>query len=980
MEYGAGPSRIPYQPQTPPFPLAPLIRQAPIRLYPDDQERGSIREFRQRLKGAQLGHRRHVVGIKGFLRYHNLTPLEEMSRLELHILMHSMIWTSTTGEMISSLVFEEVAALEKRGRPGRRRWLHPRTLIALVDCHIRMAQQRQATSERVVPEDIDLGEWKSRGLPLSAEDEAKPLISTRRSRRRPSRELARLLQLHDRLQSIRHPRSVAYYQLLVQQCIDEKFLDLAAKLYVGLIEEWVTEGRVASGADAEDFYPGGGPPREHREEMELRSDLLSTWWKGIRSWALPGEVLSPHDRLDLWHPRHLALSEKLVSFPYPLPHSPPILVPEPGRLLSRILTAMEGNLDAQKAPTEEFKSSMRACAILASIILNRTIPYGELGRLLDVLGRTPLTPPVYPESISSPPNKKDAWAFQASTHIHVALQSVLFYPPVSRRYSEYVVAVENAKVSGTPPPSPPPELYMMHPLNYRACVVMVRYALRKIRRPEMLKRLWAYVRGAFGTGEKIEGTGERERERVQGLEVATEMETRTDVHKALFDGVARLGDRKVGDVLEKAYFGEQIGVARSLERRRLDRREGAPRMWRSGVRTRGGLIDPMISSVPAPLPLDTNSPSIPSAPSSAADAPEIMSVTQAAPFVASDYPTSSADSILTSSSSFTFNINGQSLNPDTETLISLILHLTSTHQYNRLISLIYELIPFLQFAKSMTATQVDTLVAEKGLTKGTSGRPAADPLPMSVYAALLYGIEKAGNTSLAQRVFKLALCAETDTIAAYQDEFPGEKVPESMKVPMGCFTSMIKVWHDEMRLGHKQEVRRPGGRDTWGYGWIPEKSIGLRPRGEGATAMIIWTYQLARQRPSQPTYQLFEAYIRACHQRWSLDDDNDQTPLRSNDVRREEIKELINDMIAAQYQPPKILLDKVGWRGGREGLKEFWAELRVLPLTKRDGGRDGFVTRLAEVGWRELERRDGEGVRKSWRERGEGGREEEVGG
>jgi pentatricopeptide repeat protein len=48
------------------------------------------------------------------------------------------------------------------------------------------------------------------------------------------------------------------YEILIRQCVREGRPDVAAKIFVGLVEEWVTEGRIAEGADVEDFCEGIG--------------------------------------------------------------------------------------------------------------------------------------------------------------------------------------------------------------------------------------------------------------------------------------------------------------------------------------------------------------------------------------------------------------------------------------------------------------------------------------------------------------------------------------------------------------------------------------------------------------------------------------------------------------------------------------------------------------------------------------------------
>jgi hypothetical protein len=283
------------------------------------------------------------------------------------------------------------------------------------------------------------------------------------------------------------------YRLLFYLCGEDRVPDIAAGLYVGMVEEWIMEGRVAEGASPGDFYEGGGPPREGREELELRSDLLKTWWRGVRSWALPGEVLSPHDRLDLWHPKKLALAEKLRTFPLPIPTSPPTSAPAPtDQLLERVVATLKLN------PVDlEYKASMRACAMLSNTILTRTIPYISSRILLNVLERTPMHPPVYPEGIT--PDESDEWAYAAYTHIHLALRSLLFHPPVLGTTIAYHRASHAAVAAGqSRPPIPTQIMYMTYPLSAGACRALVKYGLRKLRRPRMVQNMLSYAKQLYG--------------------------------------------------------------------------------------------------------------------------------------------------------------------------------------------------------------------------------------------------------------------------------------------------------------------------------------------------------------------------------------------------------------------------------------------------------------------------------------------------
>ena len=213
------------------------------------------------------------------------------------------------------------------------------------------------------------------------------------------------------------------YEILIRQCVGEGRPDVAAKIFVGLVEEWVTEGRVAEGADIEDFCEGGGP--SEKLEIQLVSDQMAAWWKGVRTWAWPGEVLSPHGRLDLWHPKNLSLGEKMKGFPMPVPTSPPTMVPAPdNRLLLDIIDSLR--LDPAKSTPMEHTTSMRALAYLANTVLSRTLPISSLRSLFHAMSATVHRPPVYPEGVD--PEKiiqSDRWAYESFTQIHLALQSLL---------------------------------------------------------------------------------------------------------------------------------------------------------------------------------------------------------------------------------------------------------------------------------------------------------------------------------------------------------------------------------------------------------------------------------------------------------------------------------------------------------------------------------------------------------------------------
>lgn len=306
-----------------------------------------------------------------------------------------------------------------------------------------------------------------------------------------------LLPLLSHLQRMRVRRSERVYQAVIDRLCALGMYDTAAKVYVELVEEWVMEGRIAEGADPDEFYEGGGPPREGRAELELRSSMYKTWWKGIRTWVLPGEVLSPHDRLDLWHPRKQRIPERLRRFPMPMPTSPPTIAPMPTvRHLMTILDSVE--IDPDTAKPEAFERSMQACAILASTILSRTIPYLPARLLREVLGRTHWHPPVFPDNLKIDKRGKDSWAYTAHTHIHLAIRSVLLSPPSGPRMFRYMIAFDKAKTEGTPLPQLPENYrYRTAPLNLASCIYLIHYGLRRMRNVHAIRNIMSYVRHSY---------------------------------------------------------------------------------------------------------------------------------------------------------------------------------------------------------------------------------------------------------------------------------------------------------------------------------------------------------------------------------------------------------------------------------------------------------------------------------------------------
>lgn len=326
----------------------------------------------------------------------------------------------------------------------------------------------------------------------------RPFTLAEQASKKPFGRHAALLDVLDLLRDTRHPRPLELYHGLLSDLVMAKMPDEAAKVYVGLVEEWITEGRLAYGAEPQDVDGIGAPPADPllRARREAHLGVLRSWWQGIRSWALPGEVLSPHQRLNLWHPRHSSLRERLRNFPIPIPQSPPLVVPPPYTVLLRIV--LQGIMfDAQNLPPARFAASMRACAILSNTVLTRILPVLSKGEVFDILARSPRYPPVYPDGMTELPPVRDRWAYQASTHVHIALKSVLWTPPTSAGVYEYLTECEEAAATGRKPPPPPFTAYGLPALCRESCLVLVRYVLRRLRDPKSLTNLLSYIRDKF---------------------------------------------------------------------------------------------------------------------------------------------------------------------------------------------------------------------------------------------------------------------------------------------------------------------------------------------------------------------------------------------------------------------------------------------------------------------------------------------------
>lgn len=334
------------------------------------------------------------------------------------------------------------------------------------------------------------------------------------------------LSLLDALQHFRLPRSGTIYELLLRQCMLHGRPERAAQVYVGLIEEWILEGRLAEGGDLQEFAEGGLPAEEILEGMAVSREermagrattkgdegrrkftraqrrpsiasRMNQWFEGIRSWRLPGETIAPLDRIMLWHPKKLALREKMKNFPMPMPMSPPRMVPAPSvELLHIILRGLDfktvavdrgrGKMSRSVAvDPEQFERCARALAILANPVLSRTLPITALGKLLKAFRTLPDQPAVYPEKMankqpSSSSRELDLEVYTAYTHCQQALYSLIMAPP-SRMWSG---------TRGSP--------YRLQPMDMDAANSILAYALRVLKTQTHIDKLFSYITASFG--------------------------------------------------------------------------------------------------------------------------------------------------------------------------------------------------------------------------------------------------------------------------------------------------------------------------------------------------------------------------------------------------------------------------------------------------------------------------------------------------
>jgi hypothetical protein len=855
-EYGAGPSRLPYH------------RSSALRSPETARFAGSKTILAARALRLALGNLSHGAHSRPDIFFKSLPGKPDsshLSRLELHALLHHLIRNNrfvVAAGIINAVIEEGLSR-----NPKKRRKIARKTIVAL----FRAAgiSRKHGLSEPSVSfhahpaPSIDGTSASSRHI--------LPRI--------PTPQLNVLLALHKSLQNIRHRRPPELYKILIRLCCAQRLYDIAAKVFVGLVEEWVTEGRIAEGADLEDFYEGGGPPREWRPEI---SQQLKGWWKGVRTWRLPGEVLSPHDRLDLWHPQKLSLGEKMRSFPFPLATSPPSIVPEPAdEFLGIILSSLR--LDPAISDPRDFAASMRALAILANTVLCRTLPILSVGHLLRAFKSTVSNPPIYPADLPESVPEDKAWAYEAYTHIHLALQSLFFSPPMSS--SSLNLASQHAALRATGDINPPPaqSRYATPPLSFDACMKLVHYALGSLGTAKILRRLVSYMKDAYDMG--------------RGLPV---------VWNLVFRRASSMRDNHLAQQAEDALFGST-----PLSRRTI---------------TRGK---------------ETNA------------YEDVASIVNDGPQLLLPIPVVAPQ-------------------PDEDSVLALINHLGVTSQFDRLEQLTYRLIPFLNSSKSRLDLPGSLYIDDVG----ESGRPRPAPLSPKLYAALLASLERAGKTGLAQRIYTLALDAEKYWATEHEKLHPTTFVPlpNSLRLPIGLFTSMLLVWENEVSRGVADYAPPTGWRAPRGMKQVPAF------KAAGCHAIFVYRHARARWQAAEvpsdigvmtPNARFFDAAFRACAKRWGLD-----VAFIMSKAQKEELGEVLLDMeefgvevpngVKKKWRGAEMALQPTGYKVWRKAkpVKEFAAvlaemQIEAMRATGAEVGSDQETWEFGPVELAEAEGADG---------------------
>lgn len=950
-EYGPGPSRLPYSPQSPdrrstfgeerrPFPSrsshiskirSPSKPNQPNSLYrvstprhssspsvilldsplsPSVQtsvinKRRSTRHTAAILRKVILeADRLYRSGASNQFLFSNPDYCEQLaqrvcghslfrcSRLEQHSVIHALIACRqrfTPWTLITNCI-----------RSGRQHNPQQRTLFAFKTLQSLFHRQGIAARKTIAAMSTDLSHSSARpSRPFRVIPNTNPTLEEQAA---PpySPTLSAMCDLLLELSNIRNRRPEEIYLATLRQCWLEGRPDIAARVYVAMVEEWITEGRIAEGASSDDFSEASAPPRDPkvRSEREQKNVWLSLWWKGIRTWTLPGETLGPYQRLALWHPRRLALKEKLRSFPYPSPASPPTLVPAPEEwLLFFVLDRME--LDPETASPAAFAASMRACAMLSNTLLTRTLPFLSKARLYEKLCETPAFPPVYPDNMLEEPPRREKWAYQAYTHIHIALQSIMWSPPTPSRFTAYIAAVETAKMNGESLPAPPPELYMLPPLSFRSCLRLIQYGFEHLRRPEMVQKIINFL--------------------------SEQNQISRPALNLLYRLSSLVRNNEIAQQVENLIFGK-TSLAKDLP-------------------------------FPQPTPAEVSNPSTP-------DAKKWRRATRVG------------------ESKLSIKRIRDDVEPNQASVLHLIKHLTATSQFVRLEALTYELLPFLQFNKTMTSSEVEMKADQLQLPKTYIYRPRPQNLSAWVYNGLLNGLEKGGHVSLVMRVWRRALAAERQDIRAWELSHGTQPDARTNRLGIEEFTVMLRLWHRVRKHDYGMEDVTPYQND-----WVCKTARGL-PRDEAASIQQWELYLSARRRWQRavqqghdprnlrPDRHFYDALLKAKSKDWGLDSSVDQKAIGS--IASKQIAMVLHDMMSLGLPTPPGLWYRLGrpmpveqadlaWKEaiyqGYSGIRTHWEEdiltdgftgLRVestKSLSHRETLYNRTALRVARLSW-----------------------------
>ncbi|WVW86675.1 hypothetical protein I302_108729 [Kwoniella bestiolae CBS 10118] len=871
IEYGAGPSRIPYQPR---HALLQQYTQSHLDAPSPLQHSRVLRDTLNQLNFGAYAQPQIFYnalskqsGLIGLPRHHNYEEdLAAISRLDLHIILHHLL-RKKKGNLAAAVICD---VLRTTTRDRRRKLLSLRTLSILFGDRsiFKMISGRPSKQTSLLPD-----------ITPSLEDQ---LPSP------PSPQLATLLGIMESLQDVRYQRPIELYQLVIKQCVDESLFDLAAKVYVGLVEEWVTEGRVAHGADPDDFHPGGGPPRTIDSSRRQRlSKLLGHWWTGVRTWRLPGEVLSPHDRLDLWHPKNLSLGEKMKNFPLPIATSPPSLVPQPKRyLLDIIIHSLK--LNPHTCSPQEFASSMRALAILANTVLSRTLPIVSLGRLLGAFKTAPSKPDVYPENITQVPAEYQ-WAYTSFTQIHVTLMSLLFSPPISSHSMQLIAENQDLNADNemvdTISTTTNANQYMLPPLSWKSCTILLQYAFQSLRKPFALKRLLDYMKEVFRMGE-----GDPR------------------AFNTILKGSSALQLNAIASQADMTIFGQQT----------YDRPSHAPpqrpdsRFFSSSQRVERE-IPQEIRAMESEFVEETNG------------------------RIATSFER--GESPLPSEASLLHLIKHLTVTSQFNRLEDLVYTLEPYLEFSRKMPAEEVLIRMNQKGlesgssgrpRSQLLSHQVYLSLMRGLEKSGSTGLAQRMFNLALYAQRGRIKEyKEENPDIVDRT-----------------------IPPSLKFPLEGYKIMLDVWSNETRSTNRRHKRRNNDLSKEvPLGWMIPEAYARLPRGVAAGYMTMVTHHLARKAhaPREFTEGYYKSLIRACRWRWKLSEDKQPHHEFRVEIKNVildiqdaglEVPELLRDKLTDRRSGARF---RWGESSNKMGRKERTDEEVLLGRLLGDEGVEAFV-------------------------------------